>query len=173
MQPGGPLVSACSRVAAVEALLPCQILSPPAEIAPPLTVLRVADRPVVATAESLAFTHYDHASGLHHSGRFSPIAFIRESKVVALTPKSSAAPPAPLTFQWVLSNTAKRFSRSRCRSWASVRNSGAASSASRAAGRFTGGASRTGRSNSSTPPRARMTARSITFWSSRTLPGQS
>src|SRR6266496_4415878 len=57
------------------------------------------------------------------AGRFSPIFFIRESKVVGFTPKSSAAPSAPLIFQLALSRTAARFSRSRSSISGSVRNS--------------------------------------------------
>src|SRR5438552_15826076 len=40
------------------------------------------------------------------AGRFSPIFFIRESNVVGFTPRSSAAPSAPLIFQLALSRTA-------------------------------------------------------------------
>ena len=57
------------------------------------------------------------------AGRFSPIFFIRESNVVGFTPRSSAAPSAPLIFQLALSRTAARFSRSRCSISGSVRNS--------------------------------------------------
>ena len=44
--------------------------------------------------------------------RFSPIFLIRESNVVGFTPRSSAAPSAPLIFQPVFSSTTSRLSRS-------------------------------------------------------------
>src|SRR6267378_6418412 len=50
---------------------------------------------------------------LIQAGRLSPIFFTRESKVVGFTPKSSAAPSAPLIFQSVFCRTRRRFSRSR------------------------------------------------------------
>src|SRR2546425_6406883 len=61
---------------------------------------------------------------LIQAGRLSPIFFIRESNVVGFTPRSSAAPSAPLIFQLAFSRTAPRFSRSRRTISTSVRNSG-------------------------------------------------
>src|SRR6266446_6108153 len=63
-----------------------------------------------------------------HFDRFRPIFFIRESNVVGFTPRSSAAPSAPLIFQPALSRITTRFSRSRWSISASVRNSGLAMS---------------------------------------------
>jgi hypothetical protein len=106
-----------------------------------------------------------------YAGRWSPHFFIRVTNVVGFTPRSSAAPSAPLIFQFVLCRAARRFSRSRRCSSGSVRISGWLPVASRVERR--GGECLPGRSKSSAPPRETMTARSITFRSSRMLPGQS
>src|SRR5437667_11244046 len=100
------------------------------------------------------------------AGRFSPIFFIRESNVVGFTPRSSAAPSAPLIFQLAFSRTAPRFSRSRRSISVSVRNSGPALSPDSPdcdLDEGGGGAEFvTPRSKSSGPPRDIITARSIT-----------
>jgi hypothetical protein len=72
------------------------------------------------------------------------------------------------------SSTAKRLSRSRRRTSDSVRYSGSTSSPSRVANEVRPvEESVPVRSNSKAPPRAKMAARSMTFRSSRILPGQS
>src|SRR5215469_13354521 len=105
-------------------------------------------------------------------GFFRPIFAIREIKVEGLTPKSCAAPSAPLIFQPVFRRTARRFSRSWRRISGSVKYSGS--------GWFTsirsnevGSDSFPGRSNFRAPPHAKITARSMTLRNSRILPGQS
>jgi len=98
-------------------------------------------------------------SGWFQAGRRRPIFFMRVTKVVGLTPRSSAAPSAPLIFQFVFSRMTSRFSRSRRCNSDSVRNSGSASPVARAAGRVVAGAdSSAGKSKSSTPPRVRPAA---------------
>src|SRR5882672_1224579 len=101
------------------------------------------------------------------AGRFNPIFFIRESNVVGFTPRSSAAPSAPLIFQLAFSRTAPRFSRSRSSISVSVRNSRTVLSPdcpSCDLDEAGGGAEFvTGRSKSSASPREIITALSITF----------
>src|SRR5271165_3906022 len=108
------------------------------------------------------------------AGRLRPIFSILEINVVGFTPKSSAAPLTPLIFQPVFCRTTKRFSRSRRCISGSVRYSDWAFSAfCGAKGIGSSDEPVTGRSNSSVPDRAKITARSMTFRSSRMLPGQS
>ena len=116
------------------------------------------------------------ANAFFQAGRFKPICCIRDIKVLGLTPKSSAAPSTPLIFHPVFCRTATRFSRLRRRISDSVRYSSSTwsplpDSDSKRVGST--GRPVVGRSNSRAPPRAKMTARSITFRSSRMLPGQS
>jgi len=99
------------------------------------------------------------------AGRFSPIFFIRESKVVGFTPKSSAAPSPPLIVQsgflkhddevFALAPLHLRFGQKPRPPGCPLR--AAQSDVER------GGESVTGRSKSSAPPREIITARSITF----------
>jgi hypothetical protein len=104
------------------------------------------------------------------AGRFKPIFSIRELKVVGFTPKSSAAPSTPLIFQLAFVRTAKMFSRSRRRISASVRYSGSAWSTSRGPKEVRSTEEAIpATSNSRAPPRAKITARSMTLRSGEFL----
>ena len=106
------------------------------------------------------------------TGRLKPIFSIRELRVVGFIPKSSAAPSIPLIFQLAFWRTAKMFSRSRRRISASVRYSGSAWSTSRGPKEPKSSEEAVaGTSNSRAPPRAKITARSMTLRSSRHVAG--
>ena len=106
--------------------------------------------------------------------RCNPIFLMRDSKVLGFTPSNSAAPWAPLIFQPVFFSAMRTLSRSRRCNSDSVRNSGSGRLATGSVIVTVGGLGTVvGRSNSRAPPRAKITARSITLRSSRIFPGQS
>ena len=93
-------------------------------------VVRTNNRPDFAPPASIVLPapeqNRGHSTGscVLSIGCLKPIFFMRENKVVGLTPKSSAAPSTPLILQPAFCSTAKRFSRSRRRISDSVRYSG-------------------------------------------------
>src|SRR5437762_120805 len=143
-------------------IFPAQVTCQPGEISE-----RIGGKGIMTTTERLRVGRkleraktraYEEAAGF-----FSPHLFIRESKVVGLTPRSSAAPSGPLIFQLAFSRITRRLSRSWRWSSASVRNSGCGASLAGAVDRAGKGWLATGNSKSSAPPRARIAARSITL----------
>jgi hypothetical protein len=151
---------------------------------------RLASKPLEAHKESRSHRRFHPAAGCHHcslsrssfssSTSFSrtgleiPSFFILVMRLVRLRPSRAAAPRGPPTTQPV----ARKACRIRSR-WESQNVPGVGVGATRAGVSATGaGVSATGRASGlrkgfgSTPLSARITARSIRFCSSRTLPGQ-
>ena len=101
-------------------------------------------------------------------GRRMPSAFMREVSVEGFMPRRSAAPASPETFQAVASSARsdvpplERLELGDGLDGSGLRRRGLAGDAPAARGRGSGCSSR-----------AVIAARSITFWSSRTLPGHS
>jgi hypothetical protein len=97
----------------------------------------------------------------------------RDRSVVGFMPSSAAAPSLPYTWPLHRLKARSMLARSISLIWVSVKT-GAASSSARPAVGFAGSRCLASpSSNSSLPPRERIKARSMTFCSSRILPGQS
>ena len=96
----------------------------------------------------------------------------RSARVVGLMPSRSAAPPEPETRQFACFRAAIVLFFWNSRISCSVRNPASADESSAVSVPFVAASGRDA-SSRSTLPRDRITARSMTFLSSRTLPGQS